>query len=72
MPEYVTQTECEARRASIQKDYDELAERVRLDELNSTKFNEQIKTLFNVLKFLSGIVSAVIIAEIVNFVGKVI
>ena len=69
---YVTQKECENRRANIQKDYDELAERVRISELSNTKFDERIKTLFNILKFLSGIVSAVIVAEIISFISKVI
>lgn len=69
---YVTQKECETRRENIKKDYDELAERVRKNELNDTKFDERIKTLFNVLKFLSGIVSAVVAAEIISFLSKVI
>lgn len=69
---YVTQKECENRRANIQKDYDDLAERVRISELSNTKFDERIKTLFNILKFLSGIVSAVIVAEIISFISKVI
>lgn len=69
---YVTQKECENRRVNIQKDYDELAERVRISELSNTKFDERIKTLFNILKFLSGIVSAVIVAEIISFISKVI
>nr|DAG64772.1 MAG TPA: hemolysin [Caudoviricetes sp.] len=69
---YVTQKECETRRENIKKDYDELAERVRKSELNDTKFDERIKTLFNVLKFLSGIVSAVVVAEIISFLSKVI
>ncbi len=69
---YVTQKECETRRENIKKDYDELAERVRKNELNDTKFDERIKTLFNVLKFLSGIVSAVVVAEIISFLSKVI
>lgn len=69
---YVTQKECETRRENIKKDYDELSERVRKSELNDTKFDERIKTLFSVLKFLSGIVSAVIAAEIISFLSKVI
>lgn len=68
---YVTQKECETRRENIKKDYDELVERVRKIELNDTKFDERIKTLFNVLKFLSGIVSAVVVAEIISFLSKV-
>lgn len=76
MVEYVTQTECEQRRANIAKDFDELNERVRADELDNAKvnakFNERIKTLFNIVKFLSGIASAVLVAEIINFIGKVI
>lgn len=69
---YVTQKECETRRENIKKDYEELSERVRKSELNDTKFDERIKTLFSVLKFLSGIVSAVVAAEIISFLGKVI
>ena len=69
---YVTQKECETRRENIKKDYDERAERVRKSELNDTKFDERIKTLFSVLKFLSGIVSAVVAAEIISFLSKVI
>ena len=69
---YVTQKECETRRQNIKKDYDELAERVRKSELNDTEVDERIKTLFSVLKFLSGIVSAVVAAEIISFLNKVI
>lgn len=69
---YVTQKECETRRENIKNDYNELAERVRKSELNDTKFDERIKTLFSVLKFLSGIVSAVVAAEIISFLSKVI
>ena len=69
---YVTQKECETRRENIKKDYNELAERVRKSELNDTKFDERIKTLFSVLKFLSGIASAVVAAEIISFLSKVI
>lgn len=72
MSEYVTQKECEQRRENIQKDYDELAERVRLDELDNAKINERIKTLFNIVKFITGLASAVLAAEIVNFIGRVI
>ena len=69
---YVTQKECETRRENIKKDYDELAGRVRKSELNDIKFDERINTLFSVLKFLSGIVSAVVAAEIISFLNKVI
>lgn len=72
MADFVTQKECEARRASIAKDYDELAERVRLDELDNAKINERIKTLFNIVKFITGLASAVLAAEIINFIGRVI
>lgn len=72
MTDFVTQKECEARRASIAKDYDELAERVRLDELDNAKINERIKTLFNIVKFITGLASAVLAAEIINFIGRVI
>ena len=70
--DYVTQKECEARRASIAKDFNDLAERVRLDELDNAKINERIKTLFNIVKFITGLASAVLAAEIVNFIGRVI
>ena len=69
---YVTQKECETRRENIKKDYDEIAGRVRKSELNDIKFDERINTLFSVLKFLSGIVSAVVAAEIISFLNKVI
>lgn len=72
MAEYVTQQECEMRRANIQKDYDELAERIRLDELDNAKINERIKTLFNIVKFITGLASAVLAAEIVDLIGRVI
>ena len=72
MGDYVTQQECEQRRAAIQKDYDNLAERVRLDELDNAKINEQIKTLFNVVKFITGVASAILATEIINFIGRVI
>ena len=72
MSEYVTQKECEARRANIEKDYNDLADRVRLDELDSAKINERIKTLFNIVKFITGIATTILAAEIVNFIGRVI
>lgn len=72
MSDYVTQQECEQRRTAIQKDYDELAERVRLDELDSAKINERIKTLFNIVKFITGLASAILAAEIINFIGRVV
>lgn len=72
MAEYVTQKECETRRASIAKDYDELAERVRLDELDNAKINERIKTLFNIVKLITGLATTVLAAEIINLIGKVI
>lgn len=72
MADFVTQQECEQRRTAIQKDYDELAERVRLDELDNAKINERIKTLFNIVKFITGLASAILAAEIINFIGRVI
>ena len=69
---YVKQKAWETPRENLKKDYNELAERVRKSELNDTKFDERIKTLFSVLKFLSGIVSAVVAAEIISFLSKVI
>ena len=72
MSEYVTQKECEARRANIEKDYNDLADRVRLDELDSAKINERIKTLFNIVKFITGIATTILAAEIINFIGRVI
>ena len=70
--DYVTQKECEARRTGIDKEYRDLAERVRIDELDNAKINERIKTLFNIVKFITGLASAVLAAEIVNFIGRVI
>lgn len=72
MADFVTQQECEQRRTAIQKDYDELAERVRLDELDNAKINERIKTLFNIVKFITGIAATVLAAEILNLISKVI
>ena len=72
MSEYVTQKECEARRANIEKDYNDLADRVRLDELDSAKINERIKTLFNIVKFITGLATTILAAEIINFIGRVI
>lgn len=69
---YVTQKECEARRTSIAKDYNDLAERVRLDELDNAKINERIKTLFNIVKLITGLSTTILAAEIVNFIGRVI
>ena len=69
---YVTQKECESRRAGIAKDYNYLAERVRLDELDNAKINERIKTLFNIVKFITGLASTILSAEIINFIGRVI
>ena len=72
MADFVTQKECEARRASIAKDYDDLERRVRLDELDNAKINERIKTLFNIVKFITGLATTILAAEIVNFIGRVI
>lgn len=70
--DFVTQKECEARRAGIAKDYNDLAERVRLDELDNAKINERIKTLFNIVKFITGLATTILAAEIVNLIGRVI
>ena len=72
MDNYVTQQECESRRASIAKDYNDLAERIRLDELDNAKINERIKTLFNIVKVITGLATTILAAEIVNFIGRVI
>lgn len=72
MADFVTQKECEQRRTNIQKDYDELAERVRYGELDTAKINERIKSLFNIVKFITGIASAVLAAEIISLIGRVI
>lgn len=69
---YVTQKECESRRAGIAKDYNDLAERVRLDELDNAKINERIKTLFNIVKLITGLATTILAAEIVNFIGRAI
>ena len=72
MSDFVTQKECESRRASIAKEYDDLEKRVRLDELDNAKINEQIKTLFNIVKIITGLATTILAAEIVNFIGRVI
>ena len=72
MADFVTQKECESRRASIAKEYDDLERRVRDDELDNAKINERIKTLFNIVKFITGLATTILAAEIVNFIGRVI
>ena len=72
MSDFVTQKECESRRASIAKEYDDLEKRVRLDELDNAKINERIKTLFNIVKIITGLSTTILAAEIVNFIGRVI
>lgn len=72
MSDFVTQKECESRRASIAKDYDDLERRVRDDELDNAKINERIKTLFNIVKIITGLATTILAAEIVNFIGRVI
>lgn len=72
MSDFVTQKECESRRASIAKEYDDLERRVRDDELDNAKINERIKTLFNIVKFITGLATTILAAEIVNFIGRVI
>lgn len=72
MSDFVTQKECESRRASIAKEYDNLERRVRDDELDNAKINERIKTLFNIVKIITGLATTILAAEIVNFIGRVI
>lgn len=72
MADFVTQKECESRRASIAKEYDDLERRVRLDELDNAKINERIKTLFSIVKLITGLATTILAAEIVNFIGRVI
>ena len=72
MSDFVTQKECEARRASIAKEYDDLERRVRDDELDNAKINERIKTLFSIVKLITGLATTILAAEIVNFIGRVI
>ena len=72
MSDFVTQKECESRRASTAKEYDDLERRVRDDELDNAKINERIKTLFNIVKFITGLATTILAAEIVNFIGRVI
>ena len=72
MSDFVTQKECESRRASIAKEYDDLEKRVRIDELDNAKINERIKTLFNIVKIITGLSTTILAAEIVNFIGRVI
>lgn len=63
--EYVTQKECEQRRANIERDYDELDERVRKAEIAETKYDERIKTLFTMSKLILGIASTVLASLII-------
>ena len=72
MSDFVTQKECESRRASIAKEYEDLEKRVRDDELDNAKINERIKTLFNIVKIITGLATTILAAEIVNFIGRVI
>lgn len=72
MSDFVTQKECELRRASIAKEYDDLERRIHEDELESARINERIKTLFNIVKFITGLATTILAAEIVNFIGRVI
>lgn len=72
MSDFVTQKECESRRASIAKEYDDLERRVRDDELDNAKINERIKTLFSIVKLITGLATTILAAEIVNFIGRVI
>lgn len=64
MDNFVTQKECEQRRSSIAEDYDKLAERVRLDELDTAKkmakMDERIKILLTFSKILLGVASTVL------------
>lgn len=63
--DYVTQKECEQRRANIERDYDELDERVRKAEIAETKYDERIKTLFTMSKLILGIASTVLASLII-------
>ena len=72
MADFVTQKECESRRASIAKEYDDLERRVRDDELDNAKINERIKTLFSIVKLITGLATTILAAEIINFIGRVI
>ena len=64
MADFVTQKECEARRAGIAKDYDALAERVRLDEIDvakkMAKMDERLRVLLASSKILLGVASTVL------------
>ena len=63
--DYVTQKECEQRRANIERDYDELEERVKKSEIAEAKFDERIKTLFSMSKLILGIASTVLASLII-------
>lgn len=62
---YVTQKECESRRANIERDYNTLDERVRKAEIAETKYDERIKTLFTLSKLILGIASTVLASLII-------
>lgn len=63
--DYVTQKECEQRRANIKRDYDALDERVRKAEIAETKYGERIKTLYTLSKLILGIASTVLASLII-------
>lgn len=63
--DYVTQKECEQRRANIERDYNTLDERVRKAEIAETKYDERIKTLFTLSKLILGIASTVLASLII-------
>ena len=63
--DYVTQKECEQRRANIERDYDALEERVKKAEIVEAKFDERIKTLFSMSKLILGIASTVLASLII-------
>ena len=63
--DFVTQKECEQRRANIERDYNTLDERVRKAEIAETKYDERIKTLFTLSKLILGIASTVLASLII-------
>lgn len=63
--DFVTQKECEQRRANIGRDYAALDERVRKAEIAETKYDERIKTLFTLSKLILGIASTVLASLII-------
>lgn len=66
--EYVTQTECEARRNKISEDYEKLAKQVEKQMIFQVKSEKDIENLISVNKWISGICATVVGALILLIV----